>query len=70
MVSSASTDGKYRITINYANIQKFDYGYIVYLLLHEYSHQNNTENTDEHGYEFYEKFYEMVKLNNVLFLPL
>lgn len=63
MVASASTNGTNRITINYSNIRDFNNGYMVYLLLHEYSHQNNTENTDEHGYEFYEKFYELAKLN-------
>lgn len=66
MAASANTDGKYRITINYQNIKNFNKGYIIYLLLHEYSHDNDTSNTDEHGYEFYEKYYELSKLNSSL----
>ena len=66
MVANANTDGKNFITINYNNIKNFDYGYVLWLLLHEYSHENNTENTDEHGYEFYEKFYGLSQKNTHL----
>ena len=66
MVANANTDGKNFITINYNHINNFQYGYILYLLLHEYSHENDTENTDEHGYEFYEKFYDLTNKNTHL----
>ena len=63
LVASANTDGKNVITFNYNNIKNYNYKYIIYLLLHEYSHESDTANTDEHGYEFYQKFYELIKEN-------
>ena len=66
MVASANTDGISRITLNYNLVKDYDKGVMVYMLLHEYSHENDTENTDEHGYEFYQKFYELVEKNTHL----
>ena len=66
MVASANTDGISRITINYELVKGYNKGVMIYILLHEYSHDNDTVNSDEHGYEFYQKFYDLTKENTHL----
>ncbi len=64
MVSLASTDGKFFITLNKKLLHQLNYDFMKYVLTHEYAHDTDTLNTDEHGYEFYEKFYKLVEANS------
>lgn len=65
MAATAHTNGRTGITIDakYVSAAMFNKGFLKWILLHEYSHDDNTEKTDEHGYEFYERFYDISKNN-------
>lgn len=68
MISNANTNGTNVITINVNLLGVgFDVKEVTHLLLHEYSHDNDTTNTDEHGYEYYKRFYELLEKNVHMF---
>tara|TARA_Y100000310_G_scaffold267782_1_gene279960 strand:+ start:2956 stop:4374 length:1419 start_codon:yes stop_codon:yes gene_type:complete len=63
-VSAAWTDGRRYIAINKNELRGKGMSFIVkitHLLIHEESHTSDTSKSDLHGYEFYEKYYELME---------
>lgn len=59
-VSDAWTDGKTYITLEVRNLKAHPMK-IVHLLVHEYCHNNATNESHDHGNEFYELYHEILR---------